>query len=182
MTPKRSLSSFIVPVADEPLPPTPSSLNSPPLSVTAAALELSESDKLQSASEKSPECAKQYLIVDDNNINLKVMSAYMKKLGLDYRTAMNGKEALDAFTQDPCSWSCILMDISMPIMDGFEATRRIRAYERQEGLAPRPIVALSGLSSDDAHQEAFDSGMDTFLTKPVKLAAFKELLDSLPSP
>ncbi|CAI6082581.1 unnamed protein product [Clonostachys chloroleuca] len=124
------------------------------------------------------ERVKRCLLVDDNDINIKVLSALMRKLGIDYQTARNGKEALDAFSQNPGAYVCILMDISMPVMDGCEATRCIRAFEAKERLQPVPIIALSGLSSDEAHREAFESGMDLFLTKPVKLMTLKELLQS----
>ncbi|KAK5996372.1 Peroxide stress-activated histidine kinase mak1 [Cladobotryum mycophilum] len=120
-----------------------------------------------------------FLLVDDNHINLKVLSAYMKKLGLEFDTAMNGKEAVDLFCPHPCAYSCVLMDVSMPVMNGFEATRCIRAHEFQEGLKPVPIIALSGLASEDAHQEAIGSGMDLFLTKPVKLKALGGMLESM---
>ena len=68
------------------------------------------------------------------------------------------------------------MDISMPVMDGFEATRRIRAYERENGLQPVAIFALSGLASASAQQEAQESGIDLFLTKPVRLKELSLIL------
>jgi CheY-like chemotaxis protein len=120
----------------------------------------------------------QFLLVDDNHINLKLLSAYMKKMGLKYQIAMNGKEALDTFAERPQDYACILMDISMPVMDGFEATRQIRARESKHGLEAVCIIALSGLASEDAHREAFGSGMDLFLTKPVKLKSLGSLLES----
>lgn len=120
----------------------------------------------------------QFLLVDDNHINLKLLSAFMTKLGHQYQTAMNGKEAVTCFVKNPRSYSCVLMDISMPVMDGFEATRRIRAYECQEELQPVSIIALSGLASEDAQREAFGSGMDLFLSKPVKLKSLGALLES----
>lgn len=116
--------------------------------------------------------------MDDNNINLKVLSNLMKKLGLKYSLAVNGKEAVDAFIREPLSFECILMDISMPVMDGFEATRIIRTHECQNGMKSVPIIALSGLGTEDAQREALGSGMDHFLTKPVKMKLLKELLSS----
>ncbi|EHK24432.1 uncharacterized protein TRIVIDRAFT_30731 [Trichoderma virens Gv29-8] len=119
-----------------------------------------------------------FLLVDDNYINLKVLSTYMKKRNIGFKEAKNGKEAVDCFLAHPDAYACILMDISMPVMDGFEATRQIRAHEAQMGLTPVPIIALSGLATEDAQQEAFGSGMDVFLTKPVKLGALGNLLES----
>ncbi|EEY19589.1 histidine kinase G7 [Verticillium alfalfae VaMs.102] len=70
------------------------------------------------------------------------------------------------------------MDISMPVMDGFEATRRIRTFERERQLPPITIIALSGLASESAQDEAFVSGIDLFLTKPVRLKDMASVLES----
>ncbi|CAJ2505800.1 Uu.00g131940.m01.CDS01 [Anthostomella pinea] len=111
----------------------------------------------------------EFLLVDDNRINLQILASFMKKLEKPHRTAMNGFEAFKIFTAEPSRYSCILMDVSMPVMDGLEATRRIREIERTRKLAPTTIIALTGLASSSTQQEAFASGMDLFLTKPVKL-------------
>lgn len=132
----------------------------------------------------------EYLLVDDNPINLKILSAYMHKLGLPYQTATNGQEAVDAFVREPSRFRCVFMDISMPVMDGCQATRMIRAYESGHmdvtaagaaGAARAPpisIFALSGLASASAQQEALWSGVDLFLTKPVKLKELGSILRS----
>lgn len=119
------------------------------------------------------------LIVDDNPINLKVLSAFMRKFARPYEAAMNGKEALDAYIRNPAQFAVILMDISMPVMDGLEATRRIRAYENKQQRRPVTILVLTGLATDVAHQDALASGVDVFLTKPVRLKALSEVLESL---
>lgn len=119
-----------------------------------------------------------FLLVDDNYINLKVLSTYFRKRNVAFNEAKNGQEAVDCFLSHPGAYACVLMDISMPVMDGFEATRQIRVHEAQMGLTPVPIIALSGLATEDAQQEAFGSGMDVFLTKPVKLGALGSLLES----
>lgn len=138
----------------------------------------------QADQETASECEKhihadKMLLVDDNHINLKLMSAYMGKLGRTYEAVTNGKEALDAYTQNLGHFAGIIMDISMPIMDGFEATRRIRAFERRNQLHPVAILALTGLASDSAHQEALESGVDVFLTKPIKLKDLRQVLESM---
>lgn len=132
----------------------------------------------ESPMSEAPDPFNKFLLVDDNHINLKVLSTYMKKLGIEYSTAMNGQEAVDLFCGPGEQYSCVLMDISMPVMDGFEATRCIRAHEEQEGLERVPIIALSGLASEDAQKEAIGSGMDVLLTKPVKLKTLGNLLES----
>ncbi|ENH66176.1 Histidine kinase 3 [Fusarium oxysporum f. sp. cubense race 1] len=120
--------------------------------------------------------ASEFLLVDDNFINLKILSSYMKKLKQPYQTASDGLEAVTAYEADPGRYSCILMDISMPVMDGFEATRRIRAFESQQGLRPALILALTGLASEEAQREATVSGLDLFLTKPVRLKELGPIL------
>jgi CheY-like chemotaxis protein len=119
------------------------------------------------------------LLVDDNHINLKVLSAYMRKLQQPYDIATNGKEAVDKYSQNPCQFIGILMDISMPVMDGLEATRQIRVYEHTHNLSPSAIVALTGLAADSTHQAALESGVDVFLTKPVRLKALSDVFESL---
>ncbi|TWU70604.1 hypothetical protein ED733_000848 [Metarhizium rileyi] len=119
-----------------------------------------------------------FLLVDDNPINLKILTTYMKKLGLPYRTATNGQQAVELFRGGNDLYKCVFMDISMPVMDGFEATRRIRSTEIEKGLHRCTIFALTGLASADAQQEAFTSGIDLFLTKPVKLAELSQILSA----
>lgn len=72
------------------------------------------------------------------------------------------------------------MDINMPILNGFEATRQIRGFEKQKGLSPpATIIALTGLGSAEAQQEAFSSGVDLFLTKPVRLKELTKILEGI---
>ncbi|KAM0413696.1 hypothetical protein ACHAPD_006934 [Fusarium lateritium] len=65
--------------------------------------------------------ARKVLLVEDNHINLKILAAYMKKLNLEYDTAVSGKEAVEMYTQLPKAFICILLDISMTVMNDFEA-------------------------------------------------------------
>ncbi|KAJ4153418.1 hypothetical protein LMH87_009905 [Akanthomyces muscarius] len=120
------------------------------------------------------------LLVDDNHINLKILAAFMGKLGRAYEMVVNGKEAVDAYTARPEQYDAILMDISMPVMDGLEATRRIRAFEHRSRCRRMvAVLALTGLASDSIHKEASDSGVDMFLTKPVRLKTLSEALQSI---
>lgn len=119
------------------------------------------------------------LLVDDNHINMSVLSAYVTKLGLRFETASNGQEALDAYKACSGQFAAVLMDISMPVMNGFEATREIRAHEYATKSPRVVILALTGLASEGAQREALESGMDSFLTKPVRLKVLKDALKSL---
>ncbi|KAK0709384.1 hypothetical protein B0T26DRAFT_721335, partial [Lasiosphaeria miniovina] len=118
-----------------------------------------------------------FLIVDDNNVNLKVLTAYMEKLKQPHTTAVNGLEAMETFTKSPSEYSCILTDISMPIMDGLESTRRIREFERTHKLKHTVVIALTGLSASDVQQDASVSGVDMFLTRPLELKRLVKALE-----
>jgi CheY-like chemotaxis protein len=67
-------------------------------------------------------------------------------------------------------------DISMPVMNGMDASRRIRNLEQERDQTPSKIIALTGLASAEAQQEAFSNGIDVFLTKPVKFDQLREIL------
>lgn len=69
-----------------------------------------------------------------------------------------------------------MMDISMPVMDGMESTRRIREFEGENGLGRAQVIALTGLASKEAQSEAMAAGIDVFLPKPVKFAELKKML------
>ena len=124
------------------------------------------------------------LAVDDNPINLRLLRSFVEKLGHRHVLAKNGLEALEAYktsTLETASSTIspvdvILMDINMPEMDGLEATRQIRVYERDNALAPVTIIALTGLASSEAQQEAHASGVNLFLIKPVRLADLEVVL------
>ncbi|KAK3356591.1 hypothetical protein B0T25DRAFT_565940 [Lasiosphaeria hispida] len=120
------------------------------------------------------------LLVDDNPINIKLLATVVRKLGHTYATACNGLEAVQLYqaSLDQNSlFDTVFMDISMPVMDGFEATREIRRLETEAGVMQRcKIAALTGLSSEDSRKEALASGSDLFLTKPVKLNTVKRML------
>lgn len=100
----------------------------------------------------------------------------MRKNRLPHDTAENGLMALESFKEKHATYSYIFMDISMPIMTGLEASREIRAFEKQMGLQPVIIIALTALASESVQQEAFASGIDLFLTKPVRLKELGEVI------
>lgn len=85
-------------------------------------------------------------------------------------------QAFSAATDQP--YDIIIMDISMPIMDGMEATRKIRILEKaRQGKRPAMIIALTGLGSANSQKDAFESGVDMFLTKPVRLKDLRKILE-----
>ncbi|KAL3420076.1 Sensor protein GacS [Phlyctema vagabunda] len=117
------------------------------------------------------------LLVEDNEINMKLLVTYMQKLNIEYTTAINGLEALNAYKKVRGGFDIILMDISMPVMSGLESTQHIRSHEAGEGLKPVLLIALSGAANPAARQEAYACGIDLFLTKPVPLKSLRSLLE-----
>ncbi|KAH6638707.1 hypothetical protein BKA67DRAFT_528952 [Truncatella angustata] len=119
------------------------------------------------------------LLVDDNAINLKLLVTFMKKIQLPYAEASNGLEAFTKYKEADSPFEYILMDLQMPIMDGFEATKKIREYEQEQGISKAStIIAITGVGSENACKEAGEVGMSRFLTKPVKFKELKQLLIS----
>lgn len=161
---------------EESPPRAPSVISSPPEAIAAAPLP----PPLSENSIPSTRLAR-VLVVDDNRINLNLMMTFMKKRKLtELDSAENGKLAVDAVEQMSKGYDIIFMDISMPVMNGFEATRAIRSLEREndgDGRRPAIIIALTGLSSSRDESEALASGVNLFLTKPVSFKEVSRLLD-----
>ncbi|KAK5125214.1 hypothetical protein LTR85_000890 [Meristemomyces frigidus] len=138
--------------------------------------------------DSSESSAPRVLVVDDNKINLQLLVMFMKKLSYPYAEAENGLEALEKFKKAyrpgddgqaaGRRFDYILMDISMPVMNGMDATRRIREFEKENKMKRTTIIALTGLASAQAQSEAEAAGIDVFLPKPVKFAELRKLLSS----
>jgi signal transduction histidine kinase/CheY-like chemotaxis protein len=129
------------------------------------------------------------LIVDDNKINLRLLRTFLFRRQYPVvDEAENGLEAVNAFTNREGGYDIVFMDISMPILDGFGATRQIREIERarkdkalRNGTPTPPpalIIAFTGLASSRDQSEAFTSGIDLFLTKPVAFKEVGKMLDN----
>ena len=114
------------------------------------------------------------LAVDDNRTNLHILQVFLKKLGHEVILAENGEEAVRRFEQD--APDLVLLDIMMPIMDGFEAARRIKATSTERWT---PIIFLSALNRDENLVEGLDSGADDYLTKPINFVVLEAKLRSM---
>ena len=122
---------------------------------------------------------KKALLVEDNEINLEIATIMLQDLGLIVTPAQNGKEALDIFEQsDTHTFDYIFMDVMMPVMDGLEATKRIRSLNREDAKTT-PIIALSANAFEDDIKECLDAGMNAHVAKPIDVNALKEELSLL---
>ncbi|HYP14444.1 MAG TPA: response regulator [Bryobacteraceae bacterium] len=106
------------------------------------------------------------LLTEDNPVNQLLARRLIEKLGHTVAIANDGVEAVELF--DPTAIDVILMDIQMPRMDGFEASRAIRAKEKEQNVSRRtPIVALTAHALAGDRERCLDAGMDEYLTKPI---------------
>lgn len=116
--------------------------------------------------------------VDDNEINRRVLSAMLRKLGHRMIEAYSGQEALD-IVKSGAQIDLILMDCEMPIMNGFEATMAIRKWQYGQAGKPCSIIALTAHVLDEHKERCTDAGMDGHLCKPLHLSELRDLLLSM---
>lgn len=140
-------------------------------------------DKITKVSEKNLTSLKKkfnnkkILIVDDNKINLIVAEKIFDNLGLNVICVKNGVEALNVFLNDLNSTiDIILMDIKMPLMDGLEATQKIRSNSKQNGKNI-PIIAFSANAFVEDISKALQAGMNDYLVKPIEIEKVIDILD-----
>lgn len=119
------------------------------------------------------------LLVEDNPVNQMVATAILQKLGHSVELAANGLLAVDCWRRE--EWDVVLMDCQMPVMDGYEATRQIRALESSLGRHTR-IVAITAHAMPEDQQKCIEAGMDDYITKPLNLLDLQRVLSQpLPS-
>ena len=109
------------------------------------------------------------LLAEDNQINCEIVEYILREAGAEVTTANNGKAAVDAFeVSAPGSFDCILMDLMMPVMSGYEAARVIRSLDRADAKSV-PIIALSANAFEEDVALSRDAGMNSHLAKPVDI-------------
>ena len=113
------------------------------------------------------------LVVDDSSINRLVLSGMLKNLGYLPKEACNGKEACKNILQSGIVFDIILMDVQMPLMDGIEATYKIRQRFDRDIL---PIIGVTALSSEVELQKCIDAGMNDTMAKPLSLQDVKMIM------
>ncbi|MDR1496172.1 MAG: response regulator [Clostridiales Family XIII bacterium] len=115
------------------------------------------------------------LLVEDIEVNREIVSALLEESLINIDYAENGRQALDMFIEDPKRYDIIFMDVQMPIMDGYEATRRIRKLEVDEA-GKIPIIALTANVFQEDVKKALDAGMNGHLGKPLNHQEMYDIL------
>jgi len=116
------------------------------------------------------------LLVDDSDDNRFLMAAYFKNTPYTVEMAENGAQAVEKFSGG--DYDLVLMDMQMPVMDGYSATRHIRSWEREQGRRHTPIVALTAYALKEDAEKSLAAGCDAHLTKPIKKARLMETIMS----
>lgn len=117
------------------------------------------------------------LVAEDNKANQMVIKHLLKNHKVKYDLVENGAQAVDMFKAH--NYQLILMDMQMPDIDGLEATRLIRQYEKEMNLPPVYIVAITANILDEDRQRCFEAGMNDYLTKPIREHEFKQILTNI---
>lgn len=111
------------------------------------------------------------LIAEDNPVNQQLVRVLLEKAGYHVAVAQNGREAMDMYFEKPSGYDIILMDIQMPEVDGIEATRKIREWEKEEltkDTAGIPIIAVTANAMKEDRRKCMDAGMNDYIAKPIK--------------
>ena len=131
-------------------------------------------DDLKCADDEGPP---RTLVVDDNATNRKVLTLILEGAGVQTVYAENGQQALELWRTE--KFDVILMDIQMPVMDGFTATREIRGAEAREGRRRTPIIMVSANAMPEHLEASFQAGADDHVAKPVTAASLFAALERL---
>ncbi len=134
---------------------------------------LAEVDASSSAA-ASPQLGLRVLLVEDNSVNLAVALRLLQVLGCEVVTANDGQQALHCL--DRQHFDLVLMDCQMPVLDGYQATRRWRAHEAQAGAERLPVVAMTANAMAGDRERCLQAGMDDYLSKPVNRASLQACL------
>ena len=108
------------------------------------------------------------LLAEDNTLNMEIAKFFLDNAGITYTAVSNGREALEAFENSAVGeYQAILMDVMMPFMNGLEATRQLRALEREDAKSV-PIIAMTANAFVEDKQQALEAGMTEYITKPLQ--------------
>ncbi|XCP83515.1 ATP-binding protein [Roseburia hominis] len=127
--------------------------------------------------EESEHYAGRILLVEDNELNMEIAQTILEDVGFETESAENGQIAVDMVKRSPRGYyELVLMDIQMPVMNGYEAAKAIRSLEDPE-LASIPIIAMTANAFEEDREKALRSGMDDHLAKPIDVKLLLEMMD-----
>ena len=117
-----------------------------------------------------------FLAAEDNEINAEILTELLDMEGASCEIVENGQKAVERFQNaDPVEFDAILMDVQMPVMNGYEATRAIRALHRED-VKKLPIIAMTANAMDEDKEAALKSGMNAHIAKPISVDFFISVL------
>jgi len=134
----------------------------------------SDTTLLTICSEDTPQDNLRILYVEDSFDNRLLVEFYLKNLPYQLYNAENGEIAMEKFSSE--KFDLVLMDMQMPVMDGYTATRAMRIWEREKEVVPTPIIALTAYALKEDAQRSLDAGCDGHLSKPIRKAT---LIDAI---
>ena len=143
-----------------------------PFKLAEQSVEKKQSEKL------APDAARgmHVLLAEDNDLNLEIAQFFLQNAGVTYVAARNGREAVEKFAEAaPGTFDALLMDVMMPYMNGLEATKQIRALEREDAKTV-PIIAMTANAFVEDKKQALEAGMTDYLTKPLESTALIKML------
>lgn len=119
------------------------------------------------------------LLAEDNELNQEIAVAILDSAGFTTEVAANGQIAVEMLrNSEPGYYQLVLMDVRMPVLDGYEATKIIRKFDKKE-LAEVPIIAMTANAFEEDRQEALRCGMNGHLAKPIDVEALFNTLDKI---
>ena len=138
-----------------------------------------EEKKVENSARKGRTNTGRILLVEDNELNQEIATAILSEAGFQVETAEDGRQAVDLVSQSQPGWyQLVLMDVQMPVMNGYEATRCIRQLENRQ-LADIPILAMTANAFEEDKQEALRSGMNGHISKPINIEKLLETLNEM---
>ena len=166
-------------VSSQPVANEMRALSRPEQMETFSEKEKAKQENSKEESSENPFKNKKILLVEDNELNWEIAVELLKEEGFILDTAEDGTIAVEKMrTAKPGQYDLILMDIQMPIMDGYEATRQIRKLKNPE-TANIPIIAMTANAFEEDRQKALEAGMNEHVSKPIDLARLLEVLKNV---
>ena len=145
-------------------------------SALLAANNLTEKEEKKASWTQADFSGKRILLVEDNELNREIAQAILEETGFAVESAPDGTDAVEMMTQAAEHYyDAILMDVQMPVMDGYEATRTIRAM-RREDVKALPIIAMTANAMEEDKEAALKNGMNAHISKPLNIELFLEIL------